>query len=180
MCSISATSAARKLSRIWASVHIQVTPGVRLALSFGSPYCVTLNPPAGLLRRVAALAYDALLLLAIMLIYTFMIWLARGGREISPGTLWYQSSLAVLAMLFYAWFWTHGGQTLGMRAWKIRLEGEESGRSVTWRQAIARFWLAWLAALPVAAGFWWSCFDPKRRCWHDRLTRTRIVRLDLR
>lgn len=137
---------------------------------------MTSNPPAGLLRRIAALCYDLLLLIAIMLIFTFTAWLARGGREIAPGTFWFQLSLMGLAMLFYAWFWTHGGQTLGMRAWKIRVENEDA-TALSWATALARFWLAWLVTLPAGLGWWWSLLDPKQRCWHDRLTHTRVVRI---
>jgi uncharacterized RDD family membrane protein YckC len=123
------------------------------------------------------LAYDALQLLAIMLLVTFTLWAVRGGREIAPGTIWFQCTLAAMPALFYCWFWTHGGQTLGMRAWKIKVEHEDGG-TLGWAVAAKRFALAWLAALPAGLGFWSSLFDDERRCWHDRVTRTRVVRVD--
>lgn len=135
--------------------------------------------PAGLPRRLAAMCYDALLLLAILLVFTFSVWALRGGREVAPGTLWFQAALVLVTLGFYVGFWTHGGQTLGMRAWKIRVEGAH-GEALTWSKAVARFGLAWVSVLPLGLGFWWSLADPERRCWHDRLSRTRVVRVDAR
>jgi uncharacterized RDD family membrane protein YckC len=133
--------------------------------------------PAGLPRRLAALTYDALQLLAIMLLLTFGVWALRGGREIAPGTFWFQGTLAAVTVLFFCWFWTHGGQTLGMRAWKIKVECEDGG-ILGWGVAAKRFALAWLAALPAGLGYWLSLLDDEHRCWHDRWTKTRVVRVD--
>lgn len=130
--------------------------------------------PAGLFRRLAAIVYDALLLLAIMLLFTFVVWAVRGGREIEPGTVWFQLALVVMAMVYFGWFWSHGGQTLGMRSWKIRVH-RANGGNLTWSIAVGRFWLAWLSALPAGLGFWWAWIDAERLCWHDRLSRTRLV-----
>jgi uncharacterized RDD family membrane protein YckC len=135
----------------------------------------TMPTPAGLFRRLAALCYDALLLLGIMVLVTLAVWAARGGREVPPGTVWFQAVLVAIAAVFYAWFWTHGGQTLGMKAWRIRLERVD-GRPMTFARAVARFLTAWLVALPLGVGYLWSLIDRDRACWHDRLTRTRIVR----
>jgi uncharacterized RDD family membrane protein YckC len=76
-------------------------------------------------------------------------------------------------VLFYTWFWTHGGQTLGMRAWRIRVHRDD-GAPLRWRDALLRFGAAWLAVLPVGWGYWSSLFDAEKRCWHDRITRTRV------
>jgi len=130
---------------------------------------------AGLLRRLAALAYDALVLLGLLLLFTALIWVLRGGREIVPGTVWFQYALIVLCMLFYCWFWTHGGQTVGMRAWKIRVQSVDGG-PVPWPNAAVRFITAWLSAVPVGLGYWWSLIDSQQLCWHDRLSGTRVVR----
>lgn len=138
---------------------------------------IVTSPPAGLFRRLAALTYDALQLLAIMLLLTFAVWASRGGREIEPGTIWFQFTLVAVTLVFYGWFWTHGGQTLGMRAWKIKVVRDDGG-PLGWGTAAQRFVLAWLAAVPAGLGFWWCLLDRERRCWHDRLSGTRVVRVD--
>jgi uncharacterized RDD family membrane protein YckC len=134
------------------------------------------DAPAPLLRRLAALAYDALLLLALLFAFTLLVILVRGGREIDPGTFWFEGSIVVIALVFCAGFWTRGGQTLGMRAWRIRVVAVDGG-PVTWPRAAARFFAGWLAALPAGLGYWWAWIDRERRCWHDRLSGTRVIRV---
>ena len=131
--------------------------------------------PAGLGRRLVALAYDSLLLAALLFFFTLAVFLARGAREVPAGTHWFQASLVGVAALFYCGFWTHGGQTLGMRAWRIRLIREDGG-AVGWGSALLRFLAAWASALPLGLGYWWILVDRRRRTWHDALSHTAVVR----
>lgn len=132
-------------------------------------------PPAGLPRRIGAIVYDALLLAGVLLIFTAAAWAVRGGREIAPGTLWFQVALVAVAGLFFGWFWTHGGQTVGMLAWKIRVQRSD-GAQLGWRDAAARFLAAIVSLLPLGLGFWWAVVDRRGLTWHDRLSGTRLVR----
>ena len=72
-------------------------------------------------------------------------------------------------------FWVRGGQTLGMRAWRIRVVRADGG-ALTWRQSVARFAAGVVAAAPAGLGLWWSFLDADKRGWHDRWTGTRVVR----
>lgn len=134
------------------------------------------HEPATLLRRLAALAYDTLLLAALLMCFSLLVLLVRGGRAVAPGTLWFQLGVLAIAGAFFSGFWVHGGQTLGMRAWRIRLVARDGG-TVTWGRALRRFAAAWLSILPMGLGLWWSLFDAERRCWHDRLAGTRVIRV---
>ncbi len=78
---------------------------------------------------------------------------------------------------FHLWFWTHGGQTLGMRAWRLRLVSDD-GDKVTLRQALVRYAVAILSWLVLGLGFLWILFDGKKRAWHDIASRTRLVLVD--
>lgn len=129
--------------------------------------------PSGLLRRLAAICYDTLLLAALLWVFTLVVVLLR-GEAVAPGTWWFGPSLAAIAMVFFGWFWTHGGQTLGMRAWRLRVERAD-GTPLRWRDALTRWLAAWLSLLPAGLGYWWSLADAERRCWHDRLSGTRLV-----
>lgn len=132
--------------------------------------------PAALWRRFAAIFYDSLLVTALLLVLTAAVVIARGGASFDPTSAEFRALLAFSMWLYFAWCWTHGGQTVGMRAWKLRLE-DRSGRPVGWLQSIIHFLGAWLAALPLGLGYWWSLLDPERRCWHERIARTRLRRL---
>lgn len=126
-------------------------------------------------RRLAALGYDLLLLLAIAFCFTWLVLTARLGTPVPPGTWWFESSLVAIAMLFFCGFWVRGGQTLGMRAWRIRVVRDDGG-ALSWRQSVARFAAGVVAAAPAGLGLWWSFLDADNRGWHDRWTGTRVVR----
>jgi uncharacterized RDD family membrane protein YckC len=132
---------------------------------------------AGLARRFAALCYDALLLAAVLFCFTLALTL-RGGGPIAAGTLWFELCVGGIAFVFFGWFWTHGGQTLGMRAWRLRLVSAEGG-AIGWGRAAVRFVAAALALAPLGLGYWWAWIDHDRRCWHDVLSGTRVVRVDV-
>jgi len=131
--------------------------------------------PAALWRRLAAAAYDLLLVLALLMVLTGLVILARGGAAIDPGSIWFQALLIAAWWLYFAWSWTHGGQTIGMRAWRLILQSEAPDGRIGWRQASLRFAAAGFSALPVGLGFLWAAFDPDHRSWHDRWSRTSLM-----
>ncbi len=135
------------------------------------------DAPLGLPRRLAAMAYDALLLVGLWMVAGLpFVLLAARQDFLATGTmrLLFQGYLLLISFLFYGWFWTHGGQTLGMRAWRLRLTRADGG-PITWRIAALRFGSALLALAPLGLGLWWALFDKDKRAWHDRLSGTRLM-----
>jgi uncharacterized RDD family membrane protein YckC len=133
------------------------------------------QPGVPLARRLAALVYDALLLAGLLFVFTLLLIFARGGRAIGAGTLWYEASLVAVAFAFCGLSWTRGGQTVGMKAWRIRVVANDVS-SLDWPHAALRFFASWLSLLPAGLGYWWALVDRERRCWHDRLSGTRVIR----
>lgn len=127
-------------------------------------------------RRLAAIFYDLLLLLAVLFVASALALVINGGVPIRTGNPFYTLYMLMVAFLFYAWFWVHGGQTLGMRAWRIRVLRDD-GLPLTWTDALKRFLYAGLALAPAGLGFLWSLIDGEGRAWHDRLSTTRLVLL---
>ncbi len=167
----------------------------------------------GLLRRLASGFYDALIMLAICILATFFIvpFSHSAGFDSfyahRPGVkLIYQLGLLALGYAFFGGFWTHGGQTVGMRTWKLRVICRD-GTALGWYRALIRYltmlipWLllilgleflistrgqpglnvsgmAALASFVLAiAGFIWPGLDARRLAWHDHLSGTRVVLL---
>lgn len=139
---------------------------------------------AALWRRLAAMVYDALLLTGVLVLASAVVTiplgmaLGRAGAEelfASAAFRWpfFLYCVAVLTA-FHVWFWTHGGQTLGMKAWRIRAVLAD-GSPLGLRDALRRYGAAVLSWLPAGLGFWWSLVDPERLAWHDRLSGTRLV-----
>ena len=131
--------------------------------------------PAGLLRRLVAMFYDALLLLSVLLLATALaLLLTRGGLDYHNP--FFRSYLFLIWFVFYTWFWTHGGQTLGMQAWKLRLQRREGGPVTLW-QALLRSLVAFPSLLLFGLGMLWMLVDRDRMTWHDRFSESVIVRL---
>jgi uncharacterized RDD family membrane protein YckC len=123
--------------------------------------------------------YDSLLLLALLMIVTALFLLTTGGEAIDPRTqpvleFIYRLVLLLLIVGFFGVSWTRSGQTLGMATWRLRVERED-GRRLTWGDTLRRLGWALVSLLPAGLGFAWVLFDPERRAWHDRLSRTRVV-----
>ena len=134
---------------------------------------------AGLLRRLGALFYDSLLLAALLMVVTAALLPLTGGEAIdatrNPLLEWvYRALLLVTVALYYGLPWTRRGQTLGMAAWRLRLERAD-GSLPRWPDVPKRLAAAALSLLPAGLGWWWMLVDPERRTWHDRLSGTRIV-----
>jgi uncharacterized RDD family membrane protein YckC len=137
--------------------------------------------PPGLLRRLAAICYDAVLVFGVLLllwtIYYFILIALTGQEDAghSPLGQLYWWTLAPLAMVgFHVWFWTHGGQTLGMKSWRLRVAGLDGGDPGL-REALLRYLFAWISAAALGLGFLWVLFDRDRLAWHDRLSDTRLL-----
>jgi uncharacterized RDD family membrane protein YckC len=139
------------------------------------PSAAASPPAAGLLRRLAAIVYDSLLLVGVLFAATLAALALRGGTAFAPGDPLFTAYLLTVVAGFFGWFWTHGGQTLGMRAWKLRLVALDRS-PVTWRQALLRAAAALLSAVCLGLGYLWVAVDPERRAWHDRVSGTRVVR----
>ena len=134
---------------------------------------------AGLPRRLAAMFYDTLLLLALLMAATALFLLLTGGEAVDPRIhpaleFIYRLVLVALIVGFFGVSWTRSGQTLGMATWRLRVERED-GRSLTWGDTLRRLGWALVSLLPAGLGFGWVLVDPERRAWHDRLSRTRVV-----
>jgi uncharacterized RDD family membrane protein YckC len=117
--------------------------------------------------------YDLLLLASVFFFSTLVIIPFNGGQPIEHGNLAYDFYLLTISYLYFTWQWTHGGQTLGMRSWKIRLRQHDAGK-VTWPNASLRFLLAMLSGLALGTGFFLVLIDPGRLAFHDRYSNTRL------
>lgn len=136
-------------------------------------------PTAGLLRRLGAMLYDSLLLLALWVVATALLLPFTGGEAIpqqGPGQSLYRLYLLFWAWAFFVGFWAHGGQTLGMKAWRIRLVTDQ-GDPLHLGQASVRFFAAILAWLPLGLGILWMLWSPSHQTWQDRLSRSRLILL---
>ncbi len=130
----------------------------------------------GFWRRIICLLYEFLILLAIIFIASFIFHLVFRDTNASYFKPLYQLYLLFVMGYYFIWFWTHGGQTLAMQAWKIRIVTSE-GQMLSNRKAIIRYLLAVTGTLFLGAGFLWALIDREHLYLHDRLTGTRLIKI---
>jgi uncharacterized RDD family membrane protein YckC len=157
--------------------------------------------PCPLWRRLAALVYELLAVVAIVMVVGLLCQLATGGRLIATGphtaiAWWYQPLQGLIVGGYFVVSWLRGGQTLGMRPWHLRLVGTGGGR-VTPAQALRRVVVAALPLLLLGLAPWtglrgavwavlagWALWftpalvDPRRRALHDMAAGTELRRVD--
>lgn len=144
-------------------------------------------PAPGILRRVASAFYDLMLCLALVMVLTMVYQQGVLRLVYGPETLQAMSeagqldrdpllsALMIFAIYgFFGLFWTLRGQTLGMQAWRLRVQ-QLDGTSITWRQAVTRVSIALVSWLLGGLGIWWALWDKQSRTWADIVSGTRTV-----
>lgn len=139
-----------------------------------------LTPPAAqtpaVLRRLVSMLYDTLLLLGVLAVTLILPHVLLGmiaHRTAAPALV--QGHLFLVLLVYFGWFWLHGGQTLAMKTWAIRLENADGG-PVRPLQALLRYLLAWPSVCLLGVGVLWALMDRDGQFLHDRLSGTRLVR----
>ncbi len=123
-----------------------------------------------LFRRCAAFLYDGLLLIALFFIITTAAIALNDGQAIQ--NLRYKFLLFVIAFLFFDWFWRHGGQTLGMRAWRIQL-ASTNGEKITVNHTLKRYLTG---SLLFGITLLYMLISTDNQALHDRFSNTKIIK----
>ena len=155
-----------------------------------------------LFKRFLAAIYDSFLVLATIFVATAFTMPFTNGDVSADNRIYLSLYLVSVIYIFYGWFWTHGGQTLGMRAWQQKLASMEGG-AVSWKQTFIRFitglpaWLLFitgtliwmlpdkiklteiLSQLPIwsftLAGLIWVIINHLPNSWRDKLSGTQVI-----
>lgn len=143
------------------------------------------------------MVYEGVLLFGVLMTAGWLYASLTQQRHALQGKTGLQAFLFVVLAVYFVWFWTHGGQTVAMKTWRVRLVTIE-GRPLSQFRALMRYLLAWLWFLPSllavqAAGLHGgpaigitvlagalayaasSRLHPDRQFLHDALCRTRLV-----
>ncbi len=123
-------------------------------------------------RHVAAFIYDLFPIVGLWLITSVVVVLLRGGEEVPPGTLWFQLLLTAECVFYFIFSWKKGGQTLGMRAWKIGIEDYDT---LSWWQTLSRFLIGLVSVLLLGAGLWYKKLNRRQLSWMDIVSGHRTV-----
>lgn len=150
-----------------------------------------------LMRRMAAFLYEGVLLFGVVMLVGLVFGIAADQRHGLQHRSGLQAAVFLMLSLYFIWFWTHGGQTLAMKTWHLRLVSDR-GTPLSLRQAAARYLLMWLWIAPSLMLAWlaqwhesgtllglmvvWialyaslSFLMPQRQFVHDAICRTRVI-----
>jgi uncharacterized RDD family membrane protein YckC len=131
-----------------------------------------------LIRRIAAMLYDTLLVFACLVMLAIISTAYLGGKSVyEGGDVYFAIYNAIrfsIIFFFFVLYWSRSGRTLGMQSWRLQLETADGGHPTIGR-ATLRFFASLLSWLPAGLGFLWSLWDKDKLAWHDRLSGTRIV-----
>lgn len=123
------------------------------------------------------MVYDLLILAALwMLTGALSLAVTGGTMDVQHPPWWQRTALLAVTAGYFVLSWVRGGQTIGMRAWRLRV-GTLDGATLGPGRALLRWFLASLSLACAGAGFWWALVDPQRQTVHDRLARTRVRKL---
>ncbi|WP_374320719.1 RDD family protein [Aquabacterium sp.] len=154
-------------------------------------------PAPSLRRRMAAFLYEGVLLFGLVMAVALVFGIAVGQRHAMTHREGLQAWLFLSFALYFIWFWTHGGQTLAMKTWHLRMVSQDGG-TISMPRALARFLASWVWFIPSLAGSWlagwhqskllygamvgWvviyalsALLNPKHLFWHDMLCGTRLI-----
>ena len=141
--------------------------------------------------------YEGLLLFGVLMVAGWLYAALTQQRHALSGKTGLQLFLFLVLGIYFIWFWTHGGQTVAMKTWRLRVLRAD-GEPLTQGRALARYLLAWLWFLPALAALWWSglkgggvafvalltgvlayaalaWLHPQRQFWHDAVCGTRLI-----
>lgn len=151
----------------------------------------TLHTSASLMRRIAAMCYDSLLCIALMMVTTGVYMMIaykvlgavtytsinESGKSINDPLL--SSVLFIVLFGFFGYFWTRTGQTLGMQVWHLRIQNTDNS-AIGWMQALMRFMMAGISAACFGLGYVWVLIDKQNRSWQCIFSDSQVVRIPKR
>jgi uncharacterized RDD family membrane protein YckC len=156
-----------------------------------------LESPPGIARRLMCFVYEGVLLFGVVMIAGYLYSSLTQQRHALEGQTGLQAFLFVILGIYFTWFWSHGGQTVAMKAWHLRLVTSQ-GQAVSQPRALARYVASWLWFLPAlasvhaaglhSAGAIFGAMSagvlgyaalawlrPDRQFWHDVVCGTRLA-----
>lgn len=128
----------------------------------------------GIGRRLASMLYESLVVFSILLVGFLFPQIVLNGFGFIMGARLLWLHMVIVLMAYFVWCWLHGGQTLPMKTWKLRIANVD-GTPPRVAQAFLRYLAAWPSLILFGIGILWALIDKDKQFLHDRIAGTRIV-----
>jgi len=123
------------------------------------------------------MVYDFAIVISLLMLATLLAMLVGFSDRMAMKDPVYTAFLLSIWFVYLTWCWHKGGMTVGMRAWRVRIE-DENGNRPSWGKSTIRFLASLLSTAAAGMGFLWALGDSRNRTWHDFLSGTRLVRFE--
>lgn len=126
-------------------------------------------------KHIAAFVYDIFPVVGILLLTSFVTLIIRNGQEVARNTIWFDVLLFCEVAFYYVYSWKIGGQTLGMRAWKMKIiPNDKNQATLTWTQALVRF-LVGIVSCFGGIGIFWKVITKDKTTWMDKVSNSKTL-----
>lgn len=132
---------------------------------------------ARLPRILGAIFYDTIIVFAIIFVAAQWFPLLSEQHQTMPAIVIFKQIYVLgIIFLYFAYSWRRGGQTIGMKSWRLRLQNSETKeQEISWRQCLIRYSVSIFSWLLAGLGFLWILFNAQHRSWHDLASGTRLI-----
>src|ERR1700761_7589331 len=124
-------------------MNVPTAPNVSDPLATPLPPAAPLPAPPSVRRRLATMLYEGVILFGIVFIAGYLFSTLTQQRNGLTHHNLLAAWIGFVVGLYFVWFWTHSGQTLPMKTWRLRVVAA-NGAAVSTPRAIVRYVLAWL------------------------------------
>lgn len=128
-------------------------------------------------RRLMIMIYDGVIMLGLLMLASAVALPFGETEKIAFRDIGFTFWLLLVCFFYLVACWRHGGMTVGMRAWRVRIVSQE-GESISWSACLLRFLTGLLSVAALGLGVFWALLDKKSRGWHDIASRTFLVYSD--
>ncbi len=133
-------------------------------------------PKTNVLKHIAAFVYDIFPVVGILIVTSGLTLILRTGNEVQAHTHWFQALILCEISLYYIYFWKVGGQTIGMKAWKIQIvPNDKRKEQLSWKQASLRFIVGVLSTAFLGLGLFWKYFSKEGKSWMDLVSDSHTI-----
>jgi uncharacterized RDD family membrane protein YckC len=82
-----------------------------------------------------------------------------------------------IGVAYSYYFWTTSGQTPGKMAMSLKVVSAETGGLLEPSAALLRYVGYIVSSIPIGLGFLWVLWDPKHDAWHDKIAKTKVIKV---
>jgi uncharacterized RDD family membrane protein YckC len=128
-----------------------------------APITVT-SERSGFWRRFAGALIDGLVIGVVRLILSLIV-----GSNPAGGLA------LIVSAAYFTYFHGTTGQTPGNAALSIRIVDTETGGTISYGRAFARWAMSLVSAIALLIGYLWMLWDSEKQTWQDKVARTYVV-----